>query len=211
MGKYRVAESLLKTEAVRLNVKTPFTFVSGIKSPIYCDNRKMIGYPEARNVVVAEFVSKIKEMANSGKSFDIIAGTATAGIPWAAFIAQEMNLPMAYIRSEKKAHGAGRQIEGADVAGKTVLVIEDLVSTGGSSIKAAQAATEAGATKVELLSIFSYDFQKAFNNFQEAGIEWNSLSNFQALLEVAEKMEYISSDEALLASSWNKAPEKYGI
>lgn len=211
MGKYRVAESLLKTEAVRLNVKTPFTFVSGIKSPIYCDNRKMIGYPEARNIVVAEFVNRIKEMANSGKSFEIIAGTATAGIPWAAFIAQEMNLPMAYIRSEKKAHGAGRQIEGADLAGKTVLVIEDLVSTGGSSIKAAQAALEAGAEKVELLSIFSYDFQKAFNNFKEAGIEWNSLSNFQTLLEVAEKMEYISNDEMELASSWNKAPEKYGI
>ncbi|MGL4253714.1 MAG: orotate phosphoribosyltransferase [Fusobacteriaceae bacterium] len=211
MGKYRVAESLLKTEAVRLNVKTPFTFVSGIKSPIYCDNRKMIGYPEARNIVVTEFVNKIKEMANSGKTFEIIAGTATAGIPWAAFIAQEMNLPMSYIRSEKKAHGAGRQIEGADLAGKTVLVIEDLVSTGGSSIKAAQAALEAGAEKVELLSIFSYDFQKAFNNFKEAGIEWNSLSNFQTLLEVAEKMQYISRDEMELASSWNKAPEKYGI
>ncbi len=211
MGKYRVAESLLKTEAVRLNVKTPFTFVSGIKSPIYCDNRKMIGYPEARNIVVTEFVNKIKEMANSGKTFEIIAGTATAGIPWAAFIAQEMNLPMSYIRSEKKAHGAGRQIEGADLAGKTVLIIEDLVSTGGSSIKAAQAALEAGAEKVELLSIFSYDFQKAFNNFKEAGIEWNSLSNFQTLLEVAEKMQYISRDEMELASSWNKAPEKYGI
>ena len=211
MGKYRVAESLLKTEAVRLNVKTPFTFVSGIKSPIYCDNRKMIGYPEARNIVVTEFVNKIKEMANSGKTFEIIAGTATAGIPWAAFIAQEMNLPMSYIRSEKKAHGAGRQIEGADLAGKTVLVIEDHVSTGGSSIKAAQAALEAGAEKVELLSIFSYDFQKAFNNFKEAGIEWNSLSNFQTLLEVAEKMQYISRDEMELASSWNKAPEKYGI
>lgn len=211
MGKYRVAESLLKTEAVRLNVKTPFTFVSGIKSPIYCDNRKMIGYPEARNIVVTEFVNKIKEMANSGKTFEIIAGTATAGIPWAAFIAQEMNLPMSYIRSEKKAHGAGRQIEGADLAGKTVLVIEDLVSTGGSSIKAVQAALEAGAEKVELLSIFSYDFQKAFNNFKEAGIEWNSLSNFQTLLEVAEKMQYISRDEMELASSWNKAPEKYGI
>lgn len=211
MGKYRVAESLLKTEAVRLNVKTPFTFVSGIKSPIYCDNRKMIGYPEARNIVVAEFVNKIKEMASSGKAFEIIAGTATAGIPWAAFIAQEMNLPMAYIRSEKKAHGAGRQIEGADLTGKRVLVIEDLVSTGGSSIKAAQAALEAGAEKVELLSIFSYDFQKAFNNFKEAGIQWNSLSNFQTLLEIAEKMEYISKGEMELASSWNKAPEKYGI
>ncbi|MGL5964901.1 MAG: orotate phosphoribosyltransferase [Fusobacteriaceae bacterium] len=211
MGKYRVAESLLKTEAVKLNVKTPFTFVSGIKSPIYCDNRKMIGYPEARKVVVTEFVNKIKEMANSGKSFEIIAGTSTAGIPWAAFIAQELNLPMAYIRGEKKAHGAGRQIEGADLEGKNVLVIEDLVSTGGSSIKAAEAALEAGAKNVELLSIFSYDFQKAFNNFEEAKIKWNSLSNFQILLEVAEKMNYISKDEMELASSWNKAPEKYGI
>lgn len=211
MGKKAVATALLKTEAVRLNVKTPFTFVSGIKSPIYCDNRKMIGFPEARRVVVEEFVKKIREIESEGKVFDVIAGTATAGIPWAAFIAWEMDRPMSYIRSEKKAHGAGRQIEGADLDGKTVLVIEDLISTGGSSIKAAEAAREAGATEVELISIFSYGFEKAINNFEKAEIEWSSLSDFETLLEVAKEMEYISEDERELAASWNKAPEKYGI
>lgn len=211
MGKKAVATALLKTEAVRLNVKTPFTFVSGIKSPIYCDNRKMIGFPEARRVVVEEFVKKIREIESAGKIFDVIAGTATAGIPWAAFIAWEMDRPMSYIRSEKKAHGAGRQIEGADLDGKTVLVIEDLISTGGSSIKAAEAAREAGATEVELISIFSYGFEKAINNFEKAEIKWSSLSGFETLLEVAKDMEYISEDERELAASWNKAPEKYGI
>ena len=134
-----VAKSLLSTGAVKLNVKEPFTFVSGIKSPIYCDNRKMIGYPVERQVVVDEFIKKLSE-----KDFDVVAGTATAGIPWAAFIAQLMNKPMSYIRGEKKAHGAGRQIEGADFEGKKVIVIEDLISTGGSSIKAVEAARNEG-------------------------------------------------------------------
>ncbi|MGL4896988.1 MAG: orotate phosphoribosyltransferase, partial [Cetobacterium sp.] len=146
-----IAKSLLGTEAVRLSVKDPFTFVSGIKSPIYCDNRKMIGFPKERQVVVDAFIEVLKE-----KDFDIVAGTATAGIPWAAFIAQEMNVPMAYIRGEKKAHGAGRQIEGAEFEGKKVIIIEDLISTGGSSIKAVAAAREAGAIDVEVLAIFSY-------------------------------------------------------
>jgi orotate phosphoribosyltransferase len=114
-----VAKSLLSTGAVKLNVQNPFTFVSGIKSPIYCDNRKMIGFPKERQVVIDAFVEKLKK-----KDFDIVAGTATAGIPWAAFIALLMNKPMAYIRSEKKGHGAGRQIEGAEFEGKKVVVIE---------------------------------------------------------------------------------------
>lgn len=156
-----VAKSLLKTGAVKLNVKEPFTFVSGIKSPIYCDNRKMIGYPAERKVVVDEFVKKLSE-----KDFDVVAGTATAGIPWAAFIAWEMNKPMSYIRGEKKDHGAGRQIEGADFAGKKVIVIEDLISTGGSSIKAVEAARNEGAASVEVVSIFSYEFDKAFKTLQ---------------------------------------------
>ncbi|MEG1807633.1 MAG: orotate phosphoribosyltransferase [Cetobacterium sp.] len=200
-----IAKSLLGTEAVRLNVKEPFTFVSGIKSPIYCDNRKMIGFPKERQVVVDAFVEVLKE-----KDFDIVAGTATAGIPWAAFIAQEMNVPMAYIRGEKKAHGAGRQIEGADFAGKKVIIIEDLISTGGSSIKAVAAAREAGATEVEVLAIFSYEFDKAYKNFSEDNIPWTTISNFASLIEVATEEKYLDSAEAEIALKWNKTPDTWG-
>ena len=200
-----VAKSLLQTGAVKLNVKEPFTFVSGIKSPIYCDNRKMIGYPVERKVVVDEFVKKLSE-----KDFDVVAGTATAGIPWAAFIAWEMNKPMSYIRGEKKAHGAGRQIEGADFTGKKVIVIEDLISTGGSSIKAVEAARNEGAASVEVVSIFSYEFDKAFKNFADNNIPWESLSNFSALLELGREEKYLTEEEAEIASSWNKNTDTWG-
>lgn len=200
-----IAKSLLGTEAVRLSVKEPFTFVSGIKSPIYCDNRKMIGFPKERQIVVDAFIEVLKE-----KEFDIVAGTATAGIPWAAFIAQEMNVPMAYIRGEKKAHGAGRQIEGADFQGKKVVIIEDLISTGGSSIKAVAAAREAGATDVEVLAIFSYEFEKAYKNFEHDNIPWTALSNFASLINVATEENYIDSAEAEIALKWNKTPDTWG-
>ena len=200
-----VAKSLLSTGAVKLNVKEPFTFVSGIKSPIYCDNRQMIGYPVERQVVVDEFIKKLSE-----KDFDVVAGTATAGIPWAAFIAQLMNKPMSYIRGEKKAHGAGRQIEGADFEGKKVIVIEDLISTGGSSIKAVEAARNEGAKEVEVLAIFSYEFDKAYKNFGEKNIKWETLSNFTALLELAKEEKYLTEEEAEIAASWNKNTDTWG-
>ncbi|WP_418966048.1 orotate phosphoribosyltransferase [Cetobacterium sp.] len=200
-----IAKSLLGTEAVRLSVKDPFTFVSGIKSPIYCDNRKMIGFPKERQVVVDAFIEVLKE-----KEFDIVAGTATAGIPWAAFIAQEMEVPMAYIRGEKKAHGAGRQIEGADFEGKKVIIIEDLISTGGSSIKAVAAAREAGATDVEVLAIFSYEFEKAYKNFEQDHIPWTTLSNFASLINVATEENYLNEEEAEIALKWNKTPDTWG-
>ncbi|MGL5981806.1 MAG: orotate phosphoribosyltransferase [Cetobacterium sp.] len=200
-----IAKSLLGTEAVRLSVKDPFTFVSGIKSPIYCDNRKMIGFPKERQVVVDAFIEVLKD-----KQFDIVAGTATAGIPWAAFIAQEMNIPMAYIRGEKKAHGAGRQIEGADFEGKKVIIIEDLISTGGSSIKAVAAAREVGALDVEVLAIFSYEFEKAYKNFEHDKIFWTTLSNFASLIDVATEENYIDLEDSEIALKWNKSPDTWG-
>lgn len=201
-----VAHSLLSVGAVKLNVGQPFTFVSGIKSPIYCDNRKMIGYPEERKIVVDGFIEVLKE-----KEFDVIAGTATAGIPWAAFIAERLNVPMAYIRSEKKDHGAGRQIEGADFEGKKVIVIEDLISTGGSSIKAVQAAKEAGATSVEVVAIFSYQFKKAEENFANAGIKLTNLSDFTTLIGLATEQKYLTEEEKEIALKWNKSPNTWGI
>lgn len=200
-----VANSLLSVGAVKLNVKEPFTFVSGIKSPIYCDNRKMIGYPEERNIVVDGFIDILKN-----KSFDIIAGTSTAGIPWAGFIAERLNVPMAYIRSAKKDHGAGQQIEGADFQGKKVIVIEDLISTGGSSIKAVQASREAGAKEVEVIAIFSYEFPKAIENFKEANVKLENISNFTTLIELATEKKYLNVEEKEIALKWNKSPNTWG-
>ena len=201
-----VAHSLLSVGAVKLNVGEPFTFVSGIKSPIYCDNRKMIGYPEERKVVVDGFIEILKD-----KEFDVVAGTATAGIPWAGFIAERLNVPMAYIRSAKKDHGAGRQIEGADLEGKKVIVIEDLISTGGSSIKAVEAAKEAGAKEVEVVAIFSYQFVKAEENFKNAGIKLTNISDFTTLIGLATEQNYLTKEEQEIALKWNKSPNTWGI
>jgi len=200
-----VASVLLETEAVRLNVAEPFTFVSGIKSPIYCDNRKVIGYPQGRTAVVEGFLEALE-----GKEYDVLAGTATAGIPWAAFVADRLNVPMSYIRSAKKAHGAGNQIEGADLKGKKVIVIEDLISTGGSSIKAVEAAREAGAESVEVVAIFSYEVEKAHKAFDDAKCPWITLSNFSHLIGLATEKEYLKSEEAATALKWNKAPSEWG-
>jgi len=200
-----IAEALLKTGAVKLNVKTPFTFVSGIKSPIYCDNRQMIAHPAERRLFVEAFLEKLK-----GKDYDILAGTATAGIPWAAFLAWETGKPMSYIRAEKKDHGAGKQVEGADLAGKNVIIIEDLISTGGSSLKTVEAAFDAGAANVSVLAIFSYEFPKAEKAFAEKGVKWETISNFPALIAVACEKNYLTKEEADAASAWNKAPDSWG-
>ena len=200
-----IAGALLDTKAVKLNVKEPFTFVSGIKSPIYCDNRYVIGFPEARQVIVDAFVSILKD-----KDFDVIAGTATAGIPWASFIAYELNKPLCYIRAEKKEHGRGKQIEGAECEGKKLILIEDLISTGGSSIKAFEAAKSEGAIGLEIIAIFSYEFEKAYKNFEEAGIKFSSLSNFSSLMEIAKDENYITEEELKKALEWNKNPDEWG-
>ena len=202
----KIAMALLSSQAVKLNVKEPFTFVSGIKSPIYCDNRYVIGFPEYRKVIVESFVNILKL-----KDFDIVAGTATAGIPWASFIAYELDKPMCYIRAEKKEHGRGRQIEGADCNGKRLILIEDLISTGGSSIKAFEAAKAEGAIGLEIISIFSYEFEKAKKNFEEANIKFSSLSNFSSLMEIAKDEKYISEDELKKALEWNKDPENWNV
>ncbi len=201
----KVAKALLDVEAVRVNVKEPFTFVSGIKSPIYCDNRKVIGYPEARKIIVDSFVEILKD-----RDFDVVAGTATAGIPWAAFIAEEMNKPMAYIRSKKKEHGAGKQIEGASVDGKKVVVVEDLISTGGSCIQAVEAARAEGASYVEVAAIFSYQFQKAIDNFESIDCKWETLSSFMELLQLVKDQNYLNEVEFKIAASWNKDPQAWG-
>lgn len=203
--KIQTAEALLNIEAVKLSVDQPFTFTSGIKSPIYCDNRKMIGTVEERNIIIEGFVEMLKDT-----EFDIVAGTATAGIPWAAFIADRMNKPMAYIRSKPKDYGAGKQIEGADVDGKKVVVIEDLISTGGSSIKAVEATRKEGGIVVEVAAIFSYEFEKAKANFDQAKTGLRTITNFSTLLEVARNKKVIDEAQLELASKWNKSPDTWG-
>lgn len=199
-----IAEALLETNAVQLNIKNPFTFVSGIKSPIYCDNRYIIGFPKHRKIIVDAFVDILKN-----KDFDIVGGTATAGIPWASFIAYELNKPLCYIRAEKKEHGKGKQIEGAECKDKKLILIEDLISTGSSSIKAFESAKEEGAIGLEIISIFSYEFEKACKNFEEAKIKFSSLSNFSTLMKIAKDKKFISEEDFNIAIEWNKNPDKW--
>lgn len=185
----RVSEILLDIEAVKIQPNDPFTWASGIKSPIYCDNRKTIGFPKERKELITLFIEKIKE---NYSDVEVIAGTATAGIPHAAFLAAGLDLPMVYVRGEKKKHGAGKQIEGGDVEGKKVILIEDLFSTGGSSLKAADALKEAGAEVISVMSVFSYELDVLKENFEAAGLEYASLSTIDEMLELCEETNRLS-------------------
>jgi len=199
----KIAEALLTTGSVKLQVENHFTFVSGIKSPIYCDNRHLLGYKE-RECVIDGFLRTLEKCA-----YDVVAGTATAGIPWASFIADREKKPLAYVRSKPKEHGAGNQIEGADVRGKSVILIEDLISTGGSSIKAAEALLINGAKTVRVVAIFTYEFLEAKEKFLEAKIEFEALSNFSTLMQIAVEKHYINDEDFKLASQWSRAPKSW--
>ena len=203
--KEQTAKILFDLKAVKINVKEPFTFSSGIKSPIYCDNRVILGYPEAREQIVQRFLDIIDT-----ENTDVIAGVATAGISWAAFIAEKLGKPMAYVRSKPKGHGVGRQIEGAETAGKRVAVIEDLISTGGSSINAAEVLRNSGADSVEVKAIFSYNFKSAFENFEKINCKWDIISDFDILIELLKNEKYLNETEAKTALEWNKNPESWG-
>ncbi len=200
-----IARVLLEKKAVTLNAKDPFTFVSGIRSPIYCDNRRMIAYPKERGRIVDAF---IKESQNY--DFDIVAGTSTAGTPWASWISNKLNKPMAYIRGSKKEHGAGNQVEGAEVAGKKVLIIEDLISTGGSSFNAVAAVRDGGGSCVAVIAIFTYDFKKAGKIFKEGGCKLITITNFSTLVNVAKNDGILTDKELSLVLGWNKGPQDWG-
>ncbi len=201
--KVEIANILLDTKAVKINVSEPFTFASGIKSPIYCDNRVILGFPDACDVIVDGYISLIES------DVEVIAGVATAGIPWAAFIAAKMKKPLAYIRNKPKEHGAGKQIEGADVKGKNVVIIEDLISTGKSSLVAVNVAKAEGAKSIDVRSIFSYGFEDAKHNFAEAEIEFKSISNFAILINVLKEKKYLSDKESEIALNWSKDPKSF--
>lgn len=194
-----IASLLLKEKAVFLRPEEPFTWTSGIKSPVYCDNRLLISSVEARELIVKAMVEKIKPM-----NADLIAGTATAGIPWAAWVAHEMKLPLVYVRSSVKEHGRQNAIEGASKAGQRVMLLEDLVSTGKSSIAAAQRLKEADLEVLGVMSIFTYGFNDAQKVFDQAKVPFISLSNFDTLAQVAFDQKFLDADALEKVLEWRK-------
>ncbi len=204
----QIAENLLRRGAVKVSIDPPFTWVSGIKSPVYCDNRKMISFPEERKAVVDGLISLMKE---KGLSPDVIGGTATAAIPWAAFVAYELGLPMIYIRPEKKDHGAGKQIEGHLEPGQNVLIVEDLISTGGSSVKAAEAVREEGQCTVEdVFAIVTWEIPKSVERFQEAGIRLTTLTNYTNIITLAAETGAVPADQLDAVMEFKENPVEWG-
>ena len=188
----KAAECLLKTEAVFFRPEEPFTWASGIQSPIYCDNRLVLSDPEARQVIEEGMIELIQTEFPQAEA---LFGTATAGIAHAAIAAHEMGLPMGYVRSSAKDHGRGSRIEGRVIEGQKVVVVEDLISTGGSVISAAEALEEAGAEVLGVVCIFSYNLNKSRDAFAKAGLTYKSLTDFDAACEAAAETGYISESD----------------
>ena len=201
-----IARDLLKIKAVYLKPEEPFTWASGIKSPIYTDNRVTLAYPETRTLIENGFVEKIRA---EFPEVEVIAGTATAGIPHGAIIADKMNLPFAYIRSKPKDHGAGNQIEGRVAPGQKMVVIEDLISTGGSVLDAIAAAKREGADVVGAAAIFTYELPKADKNFADAGVKLVTLSNYTELIHLAEQEGYINAEGLTLLKKFKDNQENW--
>lgn len=201
-----IARDLLKIKAVYLKPEEPFTWASGIKSPIYTDNRVTLAYPETRTLIEDGFVEKIRA---EFPDVEVIAGTATAGIPHGAIIADKMNLPFAYIRSKPKDHGAGNQIEGRVAPGQKMVVIEDLISTGGSVLDAIAAAKREGADVIGAAAIFTYELPKAEKNFNEAGVKLVTLSNYTELIHLAEQEGYINAEGLALLKRFKEDQENW--
>ena len=201
-----IARDLLKIKAVYLKPEEPFTWASGIKSPIYTDNRVTLAYPETRTLIENGFVEKIRA---EFPDMEVIAGTATAGIPHGAIIADKMNLPFAYIRSKPKDHGAGNQIEGRVAPGQKMVVIEDLISTGGSVLDAIAAAEREGADVIGAAAIFTYELPKADKNFADAGVKLVTLSNYTELIHLAEQEGYINAEGLTLLKKFKDDQENW--
>ena len=203
-----IARDLLKIKAVYLKPEEPFTWASGIKSPIYTDNRVTLAYPVTRTLIEDGFVEKIRA---EFPDVEVIAGTATAGIPHGAIIADKMNLPFAYIRSKPKDHGAGNQIEGRVAPGQKMVVIEDLISTGGSVLDAIAAAKREGADVIGAAAIFTYELPKADKNFNDAGVKLVTLSNYTELIHLAEQEGYINAEGLALLKRFKEDQENWHL
>jgi orotate phosphoribosyltransferase len=202
----KVAEFLLQIKAIKLNVAKPFTWASGWNSPIYCDNRKTLSFPNIRTFIRQSYSQAILD--KFGKP-DVIAGVATGGIAQGALVAQELGIPFVYVRSSAKEHGLGNQIEGVFEKGQTVVVIEDLISTGGSSLKAVEALKEAGCKVKGLVAIFTYGFAIAEENFKKAKCPFVTLSNYDFLMEQALNSNYITTEDLDSLRAWKESPSTW--
>lgn len=201
-----VAHHLLKIKAVKLSPREPFTWASGLLSPIYCDNRVALSYPEVRT-----FLKKcLAEKSAHFGDFDVVAGVATAGIPHGVLLADILEKPFIYVRSGAKDHGRRNQIEGELQAGQKVLVIEDLISTGGSCLLAVDALRDAGAEVVGVLAIFQYGFDKAKTAFYNKGVDFQTLTHYDALVHEAVRTGYVSQEDLQTLSEWRKNPDGWG-
>lgn len=202
----KVSKTLLKLDAVVLRPSKPFTWASGIRSPIYCDNRIILSHPKARDAVIDGFVKLIKE---KNLKFDALAGIATAGIPHAAILADRLEKPLLYVRASPKTHGKGNRIEGTVHKGERVLVVEDLVSTGQSSLEAVRALRQAGLKADDCIAIFTYGFAFAKNAFQRDRCELHTLTDLKTLLDVAEEDEQITPQDRTLIDRFAKNPQEW--
>jgi orotate phosphoribosyltransferase len=199
------AKALLNIKAVRVKVNPPFVWNTGLLAPIYCDNRLLISYPKERSLIIEGFK---KLIIKNNLQFDVVAGTATAGIPWASFLAMELNKPMVYVRAQPKDYGATKQVEGFMETGSRVLIVEDLISTGRSSLTSVLACQrECNARVVGVLAIFDYQMQIAKQSFSDAKIPLATLSDFSTLIKVAVEENYLTEKEKQDALSWGSEPE----
>ncbi len=203
-----IAKQLLQIKAIKLQPANPFTWASGWKSPIYCDNRKTLSYPEVRDYIKTSFVSLVNELYPEA---EVIAGVATGAIAQGALVADELKKPFVYVRSSPKGHGMENLIEGDIQPGKKVVVVEDLISTGGSSLKAVEALRAAGCEVLGMVAIFSYGFQTAVDNFTAKEVKIDTLSNYQTLIEVAVETGYVSADDVKTLGNWRTDPANWGV
>jgi orotate phosphoribosyltransferase len=204
----KVANYLLQIKAIKLQPSNPFTWASGWKSPIYCDNRKTLSFPEVRSFIRDSFVAVIRDLYPYA---DIIAGVATGAIAHGVLVAESLGLPFIYVRSEAKGHGLGNQIEGYFEKGQKVVVIEDLISTGGSSLNAVRSLREAGCNVLGMIAIFTYGFTKSQEQFQAEKCDLTTLSNYNVLTECAVSSGYIGDTEAETLKKWRTDPSVWGI
>jgi len=201
-----VAEKLLQVQAIKLSTEVPFTWASGWKSPIYCDNRKVLGFPYVRDFIKSEMCNVLFEEFGDAA---LLAGVATAGIAWGAMAADQLKLPYIYVRPKPKEHGLGNQIEGYYQEGQSVVVIEDLISTGKSSLQVVEVLRNAGLTVVGMVSIFSYGFPTATENFAAAGLTYRSLTNYQTLISLAVEKGLVSTEQENTLLNWSASPNTW--
>jgi orotate phosphoribosyltransferase len=202
----KTAEALLEINAIKLQPNSPFTWASGWKSPIYCDNRITLSFPHVREYLKKQLAKQIIEAY--GKP-DVIAGVATGAIPIGALVAEELQVPFVYVRPEAKKHGRKNQIEGYLETGKNIIVVEDLISTGGSSLKAVDALKEHGANVMGMIALFTYGFEIASENFEKADVKLLTLSNYDSLIDQAADTNFISTDEIETLKEWRNNPSEW--